>query len=117
MDPRTADSVGIFEGESMDPRTADLVGILKGDEGIHGPSIWSKFIKGKAWLFLIVLTPKFLIFMVSKKNESYESARINEIEGIWLNIKDSRPCNNLGFRILNKNNMAVYRMREIPHRG
>ena len=58
MDPRTADSVGIFEGESMDPRTADLVGILKGDEGIHGPSIWSKFIKGKAWLFLIVPTPK-----------------------------------------------------------
>ena len=60
------ESVQIVKGESMDPRTADLIGVykveawihgppiwsefLKGDERIHGPSIWSKFIKGKAWI-------------------------------------------------------------------
>ena len=31
-----------------DPRTADLVGIFKVDEGIHGPPIWSMFLKGYA---------------------------------------------------------------------
>ena len=34
----------------MDPRTADLVGIYKVEAWIHGPPIWSKFIKGKAWI-------------------------------------------------------------------
>ena len=53
-DPRTADLVQISKGVSMDPRT-DLVGIF--ERGwrdppwiIHGPSIWSNLIKGRAWI-------------------------------------------------------------------
>ena len=42
-DPRTAETVQIFKGESSDPRTAHLIAIFKGDQGIHGPSVWSKF--------------------------------------------------------------------------
>ena len=42
-DPRMAKLVQFFKGESSDPRTAHLVAIFQGDQGIHGPSVWSKF--------------------------------------------------------------------------
>ena len=41
MDPRTAESVQIFKGESRNPRTAGLVGNFKEDEGIHGKFGWA----------------------------------------------------------------------------
>ena len=38
MDPRTADLVQIYKGESMDPRTADLVGIFEGGLCLKSPT-------------------------------------------------------------------------------
>ena len=47
MDPRTLDLVQIYKGESMDPRTVDSVAIYMGKAWIHGPPIWSEFIRWK----------------------------------------------------------------------
>ena len=49
-----------FKGETSDPRTAHLVAIFKGDQGIHGPSVWSKFKKGKAGIHGTPNRSKFL---------------------------------------------------------